>query len=957
FAGRPYDIRESHGFVDVDELESLELRKTIHVSDVYNVLFSVDGISKVQNLQLIECPNTALHDWVVKIPKEHVPDFDHKCSGFKFNRSGIPVSFDFKKYDALLDINFEHNGKILYQSPSDKLDLEIPKGTYHKDLGSYFSIQRDFPRVYGITEGGLPTDASPFRKAQALQFKGYLLFFDHLLANYLSQLQNIRSLFPVRSSKDNKTKNATYYSSVPGNVPDLQQLIRYRLDKSTEFFSEETGYLAFPVDKTYFQNLIDQDQQKYVRIEDLASYRFATAAEKNIAIAQLQDDMINDALQIEFVTKNDECVYYYVLSTSSDFVLVSRKYYKDEKAATLAAASIKYAGTVRTNYNSSLLESTEGYTFSVDLNITGYAGFLQQLTENESLYTQRRHSFLDHLLSRFAEKFTDFALLSYGFYSQEELQSHDAKAKAFYLSNYSLLSSLRGKGFDYTLDGWYTENNSGYEKKILGLLGHEDLKRSTLCNFDVYDYGQKFTFQLKLSGDLILKTSEKFNSGEEAAKAAYDLFHALGLRSSYSTAKLPYKDSIHIFLNYGHKKDALLNRDFPSHAAAEHGADYLYKIIAIPKANGKVDVLKYRYTVYIFDIGKNPVRTYSETFYTEEETKNAALKALGKINVPNIWGDGQEIGKLFVYQSENTISLIDEDLFKIDIDNNIIGDPSLYNYELLDRNNHFLFRSMGEFKGAKAARDSCRNTIRLLASKNNLVVKYIPEDNKWTVLITDGDYALARCSVNKTTETAAEELKDEIWTIIKPFVYELKAVPTPDTWKFEYVLGYEKNNSALIESSQVYHSEGEADTALLDFCNNIDKIELEQSGDKWLVLLNHENGANKITIGQLSETSDHLVASQWLAIQKEIQQIKETQNDEATFSKYVEVHEDTACHYVYHLADKDGLYAVYKNKQADVSTTKTALNELIQVNPDDYDFLQVLINITEYIELPSNTKW
>ena len=53
----------------------------------------------------------------------------------------------------------------------------MPKGQFRADLGEYFSIQNEFPLVYGIGEGGLPPSTSKKRKAQALQLKGYLLFF------------------------------------------------------------------------------------------------------------------------------------------------------------------------------------------------------------------------------------------------------------------------------------------------------------------------------------------------------------------------------------------------------------------------------------------------------------------------------------------------------------------------------------------------------------------------------------------------------------------------------------------------------------------------------------------------------------------------------------------------------------------------------------------------------------
>ena len=73
-------------------------------------------------------------------------------------------------------------------------ELDIPEGT---DLSTenYTTIQTDFPDVYGIGRAGLSESASGLRQAQAKQLKGYLLFFEHLLAGYLSQLVNVKELF------------------------------------------------------------------------------------------------------------------------------------------------------------------------------------------------------------------------------------------------------------------------------------------------------------------------------------------------------------------------------------------------------------------------------------------------------------------------------------------------------------------------------------------------------------------------------------------------------------------------------------------------------------------------------------------------------------------------------------------------------------------------------------------
>ena len=963
FGGRPYDIKESHGFIDTEELESLELRKTIHVSDVYNELFSVKGLRKVQRLRLINCRDSKkfTHEWIVKIPEDNVPDFDFACSGFEFNRNGIPVSFDFKKFDSLLEINFEHNGKILYQAGSDKLDTEIPKGIYHKDLGSYSSIQNEFPRVYGIAEGGLPDTAPDLRKAQARQFKGYLLFFDHLLASYVSQLKHIRSLFPLRlPASDSKKLKATYFSSVPGNVPDFQQLITYKIDETSDGPAGEAGFLAFPVSKSYFQNLLDHQKHKTVHIEKLPYFRFSSTTEKNIAVAQLQDDMLSDNLQINFVTKQDDCVYYYVVSSSNDFILVSRKYYKDEKAAMVAAASIKYAGTVSTNYRTSISEVTDGFSFSVELNVTGYAEFLQRLTENDSLYHQRKQAFLGHLLSRFAEKFTDYGLLSYSFYSQEELQINDVLAKAFYLSNYPLLSSNRGKAFDYTTDGWYTENNSGFEKKIRALLGHDKLKRKTLCNFDVYDYGEKYIFQFKLSEGLLIKTNEKFATRENAKNAAHQLFQALSLQSSYHTSKIAYQEERRVVISYGQNKEAHFTTIFPSQHTADMAAGYLYRLIAIPQANGKVEVLSYRYSILMLDENEKIIRTFSETFNSGKEAINTAVKSINELNS---WKTTEKAtGKLLVNPlNRDTILLIDDSLFKTDIDNNIIGKPNLFNYELLDKENHFSFRSTREFDNSKKAREECNHAKRLLSHKDNLKVEQVKDEKNWVVYIAEGDRFLARCSTTAYSKYEAEQLKENIWDVIKPFVYSLKSVATPDTWKFRYALGFEPGKTVFVDSPQVYDNKQEAESGLVDFSHTISKSHIEKHGGKWQVIYESGKDEEKIILGILSAANDeeHEIAEHWVHALKEIRQIRDSEPDEEAFSRHVEVHEDNQCRFVYHLADKDGLYAIYKKSFAGKAETKNALaNEFIK-DANEYEFLELQMggHVKEYIGTATHSKW
>ena len=117
------------------------------------------------------------------------------------------------------------------------------------------------------------------------------------------------------------------------------------------------------------------------------------------------------------------------------------------------------------------------------------------LYEDKATYEDRRSRFLDHLLARFAESFNDYALLMYRINfeekTEEKISFNDlADAKRFFLKNYPVISSERGKAFnylplksDFTVDStglWDTQNVSGLEKRTSFLAGISDFSRRFL---------------------------------------------------------------------------------------------------------------------------------------------------------------------------------------------------------------------------------------------------------------------------------------------------------------------------------------------------------------------------------------------------------------------------------------------------------------------------------------------
>src|SRR5690606_2059166 len=93
------------------------------------------------------------------------------------------------------------------------MDIPIDEGRT-RDTLSYWPVQYDLPRVYGVGEAGLPPHADTLRTAQQRQLKGYLQFFEQLLADYFAQLTNAKRLFSVEHIKQ------TYFAQYLADIKD-----------------------------------------------------------------------------------------------------------------------------------------------------------------------------------------------------------------------------------------------------------------------------------------------------------------------------------------------------------------------------------------------------------------------------------------------------------------------------------------------------------------------------------------------------------------------------------------------------------------------------------------------------------------------------------------------------------------------------------------------------------------
>ncbi|RYE43253.1 MAG: hypothetical protein EOP48_23025 [Sphingobacteriales bacterium] len=130
-------------------------------------------------------------------------------------KNGIPLRPDANvikaRFDKLMSDHIIGNDQVRTD------DISFDTGSF-ADTGNYFSVQNHFPKNYGVSHWGLPSDATEERKAQVKQLQGYLYFFDQQLANYFSQLSHVRNLF----STENET--ATYFADLVTSFTNAEEL-------------------------------------------------------------------------------------------------------------------------------------------------------------------------------------------------------------------------------------------------------------------------------------------------------------------------------------------------------------------------------------------------------------------------------------------------------------------------------------------------------------------------------------------------------------------------------------------------------------------------------------------------------------------------------------------------------------------------------------------------------------
>lgn len=209
--------RLKNGFILNSDLQ--DKKQVVAIADIVRDIMQIEGVTSVKQMQ-IEV-NGIKHSSLVNVPANKIPrvisnqlrkaDAD-TLSSIRFFRGNLEYSrLNMDTFQRHLNELISANKKSYRIS---EVSFEKPRNIGNNELEHYFSIQNHFPGVYGIGADGLSGRHGVERKAQAKQLKGYLILFEQVLANYLSQLANFKELLSIHKKQD-KTYYTQYLNSIP----------------------------------------------------------------------------------------------------------------------------------------------------------------------------------------------------------------------------------------------------------------------------------------------------------------------------------------------------------------------------------------------------------------------------------------------------------------------------------------------------------------------------------------------------------------------------------------------------------------------------------------------------------------------------------------------------------------------------------------------------------------------
>lgn len=239
----------------VNQLREIEGIKTIRSLNLLEEHISASGAIEYRNyfddLANIERNEIAMIPWdSVGILSKKMQRDANNSTFFKYTSDGVKINLYQKEVDRQLKELDASVKKKTSKNINQKNDFDQPVGK-KLTLNKYRSIQHEFPSIYGLRENAISANTPAQRKAEIYQLKGFLLFFEQIITNYMAQLSRFNELYSLDKSVD-----TSYFVQVPWDIPRVYDLIKKTEGASSQderkTLTEKTvGELMWNIDNFY----------------------------------------------------------------------------------------------------------------------------------------------------------------------------------------------------------------------------------------------------------------------------------------------------------------------------------------------------------------------------------------------------------------------------------------------------------------------------------------------------------------------------------------------------------------------------------------------------------------------------------------------------------------------------------------------------------------------------------
>ena len=240
-----------NGFIDIKELKGKT--NEIYISEIKELIENIEGVVGIDEISVFK-NGVKMFDDLISFGEDSYPsleknilDYHTAAEQITFSRNNNQYEIDTvilsQLYDALTNAS-----KTNFFKPKQIESKDFESRFSKKEIEQYFSIQNELPSIYGLKENELSSSVNSKRKAQAKQLKAYLMFFEQIMSNHLSQLSNLRNIFSI-----NKEVHQSYFTQIPKSVPELESVL---IEKKPIAYVEKLQQMTESTEKNSVEEII-----------------------------------------------------------------------------------------------------------------------------------------------------------------------------------------------------------------------------------------------------------------------------------------------------------------------------------------------------------------------------------------------------------------------------------------------------------------------------------------------------------------------------------------------------------------------------------------------------------------------------------------------------------------------------------------------------------------------------